>query len=1806
MSRFRTGRKALAFFLCLALFFQWIPVTDVYADSGTTLTADAGHSAYIGNTDPIKEYYGKGDYLYSTLTVTGDILGSEKVFSVRDLETLAYQSGSSLGYEGNYSFKNSGGSYSSQVMTGIKLYDFLVAQCGMPANAPDTTQVKYVAKDGYTNSITVGELKSGGYSYYQDGSSSPTTTGLPVLISFGSNSLPLVGPTGDESVSKNFTAAEGYSDTAQNGGGPLKITIGQTGSGDYNAMLNGKWISRIVVGADPYYTKHSEQVLTGQALTVKVYEGSASSPAKTKNYTLGELENFALSSSANAAKNYYADGNYYEGVNLWSLISKDTDLALSSYNGNAVLKYENGETDDLVISYFQNAGGNYQSYITSKSGSTITCVKPILAYSRNGAPTADNAVYACLPSDETNKDTGTVNKCAEICLYIGTQTDTHNSQPYSDYINQAIEITGSGIKIPGSISTGGIEQKISLMFSGQYTQNSQQATYGGINLYRFLQSRKLTVDAENIIIHNSTNHVVLTLSQLKADSDATMLAFSKNGAPLVPNASSDGYNASSANSGGPISFVSGSQYLENVTSIEVTRKAGQWNHFDGNASGYESYLDTATIRIHGSQCKKDTTLTLRQLEGMTDDIVRDSFAAGGGSFGFEGVILKNLIQDYLISGAAKPTKITVIGSGGFQKELNVDDVYNGIESQYQSGEIRDVILAYGVDGVPLVPTCSSIGYVNDVNGHGPVRLVVENTISAWVKGVSEIVIGSADSENVDYTVSYFQTKARASNSNQQVPGLGYTSKAFSGSVGSSVTIAPPDVPGWRLAGYDDNSGTFHRTSGGAIQITLAAVESQNTISLRYNINAGFLVAGNGLTKNYWYSYNDLLDMAEKAADYNILNAANYYTTNLYSVLKRGGVPADMFGAGIDLSELLTETGGTGSQKVTLYSADGGTSNYGGAGNLYNFAANTFTDQGYYYYPDVLANGTGASAAGQAAVRPMLAFKVKDVSWLYSNLDDKGAPTSSSQLMFKPTFSADVQPVKDRMQSGTENMAVWDDSPAYPYPFLMTGQSSTAHFNNTDYFKMVHGIAVGSMENKLTISASGGILKTYDPMTFAKNGFEPVPFSTNREGISLSRLLTLYGTTLKSGEIITFSGQASSVANATSATLGDYYLTLNASTVTKELDQSSPFIVLHKKGSSTETAAASGLVITAAGINTDTGTGGGGAAGPELPAAPQIKKVELTVDGQVKQEADAVSVKTIAAVAVAGQAGSAQADVKERDISDTLKEVLTARGTASDGVIAEVKLKIDSEKGTERLTVNLPASSLKDIATKENTRFTLATDVGELQFTGEILNEILKQTNGLVISLGLSQIPAGSLPENADPERYSRGVFDLSIHSDGKAITNFGDSQVTASLPYKLAGGEKAGGVFAYYIDNEGNAEILLNSQYNEKTGKVVFQTKHFSYYAVGYDENVIQQVFKDVSSSNWAASAIGYVAGKGLFQGVSDTGFAPQGTMTRGMFVTVLSRLSGKKAATGTENFTDVKPDQWYADSVGWAANAGIVTGYANKTFDPDQLVTREQMASFLYRYAKWAGYDVKVASVAGINGFSDSGKVSPWAKDALIWAVDRGLMSGITGAVLDPQGKATRAQVAVISQRFCDKIVPVAAVVNSSPASSVSGDSSKDTKKVNPYEEVPKGKPYLTIKGSGVNDTIYLTYDDLDSMDTVTITYTGRNKENSNKRQYLTFNGVNLATILNAAGWNGTGKTMKVICTDGYTRKYSISELMDDYVSFVNDEDTKGYWVPPIVALVDKKTFRLVFGQELTDTDTTMSFNMQGWANYLETIEID
>ena len=179
--------------------------------------------------------------------------------------------------------------------------------------------------------------------------------------------------------------------------------------------------------------------------------------------------------------------------------------------------------------------------------------------------------------------------------------------------------------------------------------------------------------------------------------------------------------------------------------------------------------------------------------------------------------------------------------------------------------------------------------------------------------------------------------------------------------------------------------------------------------------------------------------------------------------------------------------------------------------------------------------------------------------------------------------------------------------------------------------------------------------------------------------------------------------------------------------------------------------------------------------------------------------------------------------------------------------------------------------------------------------------------------------------------------------------------------------------------------------------------------------------FTDVDPTAWYAEAVSYMLERGLMTGTAPDTFSPNSTTTRGMIVTILYRLEGEPSAANDGTFTDVDSGTWYTDPIAWVAANGVVEGTTPTTFAPNAPVTREQMATILYRYLAAKGYDVTAR--ADLSAYTDANQVSSYATEAMSWANALGLITGDTPATLTPQGNATRAQVATILMRFCESL---------------------------------------------------------------------------------------------------------------------------------------------------------------------------------------
>ena len=238
--------------------------------------------------------------------------------------------------------------------------------------------------------------------------------------------------------------------------------------------------------------------------------------------------------------------------------------------------------------------------------------------------------------------------------------------------------------------------------------------------------------------------------------------------------------------------------------------------------------------------------------------------------------------------------------------------------------------------------------------------------------------------------------------------------------------------------------------------------------------------------------------------------------------------------------------------------------------------------------------------------------------------------------------------------------------------------------------------------------------------------------------------------------------------------------------------------------------------------------------------------------------------------------------------------------------------------------------------------------------------------------------------------------------------------VTLSFPYS---GKDA--VTVYRISDSGSKTLLKGEA---KDGYYVINTSSLGLFAVvgadGQEVSPAEEAGGDFTDmkDHWAEEYVDFVVERGLFNGVSDTEFSPDTSMTRSMFVTAIGRLAGVSASDGVTRFEDVAADSWYAPYVAWAAENGIVTGTSETTFDPDRAITRQEMAALLSRYAEFA--EIELTEGEAVT-FTDSDEISGYAKEAVAAMASVGLIEGMGDGTFAPKETATRAEVATLLARF-------------------------------------------------------------------------------------------------------------------------------------------------------------------------------------------
>ena len=355
---------------------------------------------------------------------------------------------------------------------------------------------------------------------------------------------------------------------------------------------------------------------------------------------------------------------------------------------------------------------------------------------------------------------------------------------------------------------------------------------------------------------------------------------------------------------------------------------------------------------------------------------------------------------------------------------------------------------------------------------------------------------------------------------------------------------------------------------------------------------------------------------------------------------------------------------------------------------------------------------------------------------------------------------------------------------------------------------------------------------------------------------------------------------------------------------------------------------------------------------------------------------------------------------------------TGDSTGWDDILDELE---NTAKG-EQITIDMgdetkvPAEIFESLAGKD---VDVTFDLGDIQWSASGA-DIPTDADFTDLDLGVN-LDTHGIPVNViNTITGEVGTVQITLAHDGE----FG---FTMTLTAPL--GKENAGYWAnlYHYDEDAEALNFEAAAKIDEDGSVTIPFSHASQYAIVIDTHShatvdVSDIFIDVAPNAWYKDAVQYAYDHGLMTGVSDTEFAPEATTTRAMIVSILARLENVTTAEAA-GFADVDDNDWYATAVNWAANVGVVNGYEDNTFRPNTAITREQLAAILMNYAVYKGQDVSAR--ASLDNYTD--QPSTWAQETMQWAVAEGLISGVTNDQLQPQGNATRAQVAAILQRFLE-----------------------------------------------------------------------------------------------------------------------------------------------------------------------------------------
>lgn len=467
-----------------------------------------------------------------------------------------------------------------------------------------------------------------------------------------------------------------------------------------------------------------------------------------------------------------------------------------------------------------------------------------------------------------------------------------------------------------------------------------------------------------------------------------------------------------------------------------------------------------------------------------------------------------------------------------------------------------------------------------------------------------------------------------------------------------------------------------------------------------------------------------------------------------------------------------------------------------------------------------------------------------------------------------------------------------------------------------------------------------------------------------------------------------------------------------------------FTITVTKGAQSQTTDQKTISILAKTFTTGTGGNGstGGSGGGSTPTVPErSESTDRTTTPVAKTTLPATgSVENKATVDNQGKATIRLTDKNIADAISDAKAEAAKKGASAGEITAMIRVNTNGA-AVDTMTVNLPKLTQEQVISNQVAVVQLVIDRPDLMIGIDLaaIESINRQAKADV-SLNATRRDSAKLSEEAQAVIGNRPAFDFNIsYGNGGLVSNFDKGRVRVEIPYILGKNEVQDNVHAVYVDDLGKVSFIPESEYDAKRGTVVFYTSHFSIYGVGYKNNLN---FTDIND-HWAKEDILFIANKGLISGVTPTTFNPNGAVTREMFVTALGRLVNADISPFKQSsFKDVKANDEAMGYIEWGVKNNILSGVGGGKFDPKGLVTREQMAVIMDRYAAAVG--LKLQAVYQPTVFTDHRQIGLWAVSSVKRIQMAGIIKGKSNNVFDPKGTANRGEVSSVLRHFIERSV--------------------------------------------------------------------------------------------------------------------------------------------------------------------------------------